>query len=214
MMPDFMMSDSNVQNGRQTSGNDNSDVPDLIRTLQNAYGNAIKHDTANPDSEAMDLRLENASIRLSSRILSAIATDACTSNESKRAGSDDACSLDDEARDLRSLTDVLSYAASQLGRVGASTGGSKGTETLESARVHSLEHLYRMTFAFSQAYLDRSQSPAYLEAAHEQLELARPHIQHEKDLCACGSKGYSDDLLELFELSDRLGLVRTPGDTQ
>jgi len=71
-----------------------------------------------------------------------------------------------------------------------------------------------MTFAFSKAYLDRSQSSAYLEAAHEQLELARQHIQDEKNLSAPSSKGYGDDLLELFELGDHLSLARTPGDTR
>jgi len=214
MMSNLHVRNENVQNGPQTSDSDNADVPDLIRTLQNAYGNAIKHQTANPDSEAMDLVLENASIRLSSRILSAITTAACTSNESATAGSDSACFLDHESPELRSLTDVLSYAASQLERVGASTDRSQGVETLETARVQSLEHLYRMTFAFSKAYLDRSQSSAYLEAAHEQLELARQHILDEKNLSAPSSKGYGDDLLELFELGDHLSLARTPGDTR
>jgi hypothetical protein len=218
-----MMSDLNINlqvlNGEQAPGDDNADVPDLIRTLQNAYRNAVKRDTANPDSEATDLLLENASIRLSSRILSAITTDACTSNDSETTGSDDACSLDHESLDhqsidLRSLTNVLSYAASQLQRIGASAGASNGIETMETARLRSLEHVYRMTFAFSKAYLDRSQGHAYLEAAHQQLELARQHIQDEKDLCTCGSKGYGDDLLELFELSDHLDIARTQGETR
>jgi hypothetical protein len=212
-----MMSDLNVRNGSHTSSSDNADVSDLIRTLQNADSNAIKHDTANPEPEEMDLLLENASIRLSSRILSAITTDACTSNEPETAGSDDACaldheSIDHESIDLRSLTTVLSYAAGQLQRIGASAGGGNGTETLENARVRSLEHLYRMTFALSKAYLDRSQSNAYLQAAYQQLELARQLIQDEKDLCSCSSKGYGNDLLELFELSDHLGMARTPGE--
>lgn len=206
------LSDTNAQNGPQTSDGDNAEVSDLIRILQNAYGNAIKHDTANPDSKATDFLLERASIRLSARILSAISTDACTSNEPDTVGDDDSCFLAHESLDLRNLTNILSYAARQLDRVGVSTGGSKRIETSETARAQSLEHLYRMTFALSKAYLDPSQSHAYLEAAHEQLEHARQHIQDENALCACSSKRHSDDLFELSELSDRLSLVRSHGD--
>jgi hypothetical protein len=229
--PSLTMSDLNDQSETQSSGKENTELPDLIRTLQNAYGNAMKHDTANPDSEATDLLLENAAIRLSSRILSAITSNTCTSNDSETTDSEttdlettdlektdsgDACSLDHESVDLRNLTDNLSYAASQLERVSASAGRSGRSDGAETARVQSLEHLYRMTFVLSKAYLDRSQSQAYLAAAHQQLELARRHIQHEdeKDLCAGTSKGCGVDLLELSELSNRLSLSETPADTQ
>jgi hypothetical protein len=54
----------------QTTDADNRALVQLVRTLDNAYRNAVTHETANPDSETADLLLENASIRLPSRMLS------------------------------------------------------------------------------------------------------------------------------------------------
>jgi len=201
-----MMPDSNVENKSfaKTSDSEDRSLTDLVRTLGDAYGNALKHDTTNPGSVTTDLLLENASIRLSSRILGAITT--CQPADKPDTNSAPTCDLQDES-DLKNLTDMLSYAASQLQRIGRSAGVRDSAETLATARVHSMEHLYRMTFAISKAYLDRSQSPAYLGAAHEQLALARNHIQDEENLCACASQDYSVRLRKLSELDDRLSLM-------
>ena len=61
-----------------------------------------------------------------------------------------------------------------------------------------------MTFALSRAYLDRSQSGVYLQAAREQLGLARKQIQMEQSLWVGRPNEYRVRLLELSELEDRL----------
>lgn len=207
------------------SNNDHQELINLGRILAHTYGNATRHDTASPDSshsrrvnsasKPTDLVLEDASIRLASRIALAITAGACPGGEPETTGTDaPSCVLDDESVGLRNLTDTLSYAASQLQRSGASSDPRRDSETLETAetlettRVHSMEHLYRMTFAISKAYLYRSQSRTYIEAARQQLELARKYIQAEQDLCSCNLEEYRAELLKLSELDDRLSLVR------
>lgn len=210
-----MISDFNIRSepDPQTADNDSRVLIDLVRTLENAYGNAIKHATANSDSEATDLLLENASIRLSFRILLAITADSCPSGEPQPTGAA-ACPLDDESLGLKNLTDMLSYAASRLQRFRRSADVGTEARTPQTTRAQSMEHLYRMTFAISKAYMDRSQSHVYLEAAHEQLDLARKSIQAEKNLCACSAEEYSVRLLKLSELEDRLHLMQTRDDSQ
>ena len=200
---DFTMSYANGPNQQQDVNGAEADVAGSIRTLRNAYGNAMGHRSASQDFDAVDSVLENATVRLSSQLLFAIAANST---------GDTPNTLDRESDDLKNLTDMLSYAAGQLNRIGGSTG-MKGA-SLESARVQSLEHLYRMTFAICNAYLDGSQRQPYLDAAREELELARENIQREADLCDCGSKEYNDEILRLSDLNDRLSHAGASGDAQ
>jgi hypothetical protein len=196
----------NDSNGQQTESGGN-DLGELVRTLGNAYANAITHGAAHADSEDTDLQLEAASIRLSSRIVSEFTTEACRPADrgTGRAVAGGECTFEDEAVSLRGLTDMLSYAAARLQGIGASSGPR--ISPLEVARIRSMEHLYRMTFAVSSAYLDRSQSGIYLVAAREELKFARKHIQLERDLCHCSPRGYTARLLELSDLDERLKQV-------
>jgi hypothetical protein len=195
--------DSNGQTDEDKAG-----FLELFRTLDNAYENAVSHKAANPDSETADLLLENASIRLSSRILSAMNQAPCRQRDPGTIGArTEKCSLDDESIHLRDLTDVLSYAANSLQQLATSMAPRDVTQTLEIARIRSMEHLYRMTFAISKAHFDPSQSGSYFQVAHEQLTLARNSLQAESDLCACSSKGYSGRLLELSEVDQLLSQV-------
>jgi hypothetical protein len=86
--------------------------------------------------------------------------------------------------------------------------GTNGQRALVVARIGSLEHLYRMVFAISRIYLDRSQSGVYLEAAREQLRLARKHLEMERSLCACSDHEHTARLHELSELEDQLKDMR------
>lgn len=193
----------------QTTGGENTAFRELVRTLDNAYENAVTHKAASSDIESADLLLENASILLSSRMLSAMTQGPCHGDE---AGTIEAgtskCALDDESVRLRDLTDMLSYAANRLEQLAASAGPRDTTETLPFARIRSMEHLYRMTFAISKAHFDPSQSTVYFRAAREQLILARSSLQNESSLCACSSKGYSDRLLELSGVDQLLGRIQ------
>jgi uncharacterized protein len=65
-----------------------------------------------------------------------------------------------------------------------------------------------MVFAVAKIYLDQSQSRAYLDAAQEQLRLARGHIEAERNLCECDSSAYAGRLLELSELNDQMNDMR------
>src|SRR5260370_23126150 len=96
--------------------NDNDDLRQLAHILGDAYRNALMHDTPNEDLEAQDLRLESASIRLSSRLLYETTKGSCQSDEHAAIGTvaDRTCVLDDESLGLRGLTDMLSYAAVDL----------------------------------------------------------------------------------------------------
>jgi hypothetical protein len=194
------------------SVNDSSDLPQLAHILADAYGNALMHDTASEDSEAEDLLLESASIRFASRMVYEITEGSCQRDEHSAMGAsaDRTCVLDNESVDLADLSDRLSYAAYRLEDLGRSSpsDGTNSQRTLDAARIASMEHLYRMVFALSRSYLDRSQSGVYLEAAREQLGLARKHMEVERSLCACDDHEYTARLLELSELEDQLEDMR------
>ena len=170
------------------NNNENNNLRQLAHILADAYGNALMHDapnTDNADLEARDLLLESASIRFSSRMLYEITKGSCQPDEHATTGAlaDRPCVLDDEFVGLRSLTDMLSYAAYRLENLGRSAppaDGTNGQRALVAARIGSMEHLYRMAFVLSRIYLDRSQSGVYLEAAREQLRLARKHMEIEQ----------------------------------
>jgi hypothetical protein len=200
---------ANCSGDRSMSGqstSENNDMRELVHPLTLAYENALAHDTPNPDPDVRDLLLESASIRLSSRIAYEVTQGAC-SLESPGGETDSACVLDDESIDLRSLTDMLSYAASRLENLARSslqTEGKAGRRDLVAARIGSMQHLYRLVFALSRVYLDRSQSDVYVDAARHELRLARQHMENERSLCACGSGVYAAQLRELSHLDDTL----------
>jgi hypothetical protein len=190
---------------------------DNLRQLANvradAYGNALMHDASNADLEAKDLLLETASIRFSSRVLYEITRGPCQPDKHAAIGAlaNRTCVLDDESVGLRGLTDMLSYAAFRLENLGRSAppaDGTNGQRALAVARMGSMAHLYRMVFALSRVYLDASQSDVYLEAAREQLRLARKHMEIERSLCACSNHEYATQLQELSELGDQLKDMR------
>lgn len=194
----------------QTADPDNTAFRELVRTLDNAYENAVTHKAKNLDFEAADLLLENASIRLSSRMLSAMIQGSCHRDDSGTVGAGSGnCTMDDESVHLTDLTDLLSYAANRLQQIAASSSPRNAMETLQIARIRSMGHLYRMTFAISKAHFDTSQSSVYFHAAREQLTLARNSLQTESDLCACASKGYGGRLLELSAVDQLLSHVQT-----
>ena len=189
--------------------NEINSLRQLAHILADAYGNALMHDMPNADLEAKDLLLKSASIRFSSLMLYEITKGSCQSDEHAATGTaaDRTCVLDDESVGLRGLTDMLSYAAYRLENLGRSAplaDATNGQRALVVARIGSMEHLYRMVFALSRIYLDRSQSGVHLEAAHEQLRLARKHMEIERSLCACSDHEYTARLLELSGLEDRL----------
>jgi hypothetical protein len=193
----------------QPMNNSNSDIRNLrqlAHVLADAYGNALLHNTPNADLEAADLVLESASIRFSSRLLYEITRGSCQPDRDA-ASPDRTCVLDDESVGLRSLTDMLSYAAYRLESLVRPATPADGTDAQRAvglARIQSMQHLYRMVFAFSMVYLDRSQSDLYFEAAREQLGLARKHMENDRILCACSDHEYTVRLLELSELEERL----------
>lgn len=195
------------------SNGDNNNLPQLAHILADSYGNAIMHDTPNADLEAKDLLLESASIRFSSRMLSEITKGSCQPHQHADIGAlpDLTCVLDDESVGLRGLSDMLSSAAYRLENLDKSTraaDGINGRRALVVARIGSLEHLYRMVFALSRIYLDRSQSDVYLKAAREQLRFARKHMEIERSLCACSDHEYTARLLELSDLEEQLKEIR------
>lgn len=194
-------------------------LPQLAHTLSDAYTNALMHETPNAELEAKDLLLESAAIRFSSRMLYEITQGSCQTAEDaavKGSSVDGTCVLDDESVGLADLTDTLSSAAHRLedlgfedlGRAACVADGGNGKPTPAGARIGAMEHLYRMVFALSKVYLDRSQSGVYVEAAREQLGFARRDMETERSLCACDDSGYSARLLELSEIEDRLSDIR------
>ena len=199
-----------------TMNDSNSDINNLrhfAHILADAYENALMHDSSNADLEAKDLVLESASIRFSSRMLYEITKGSCQPDEHAAPGAlaDHTCVLDDESVGLQGLTDMLSYAAFRLENLGRSAppvDGTNGQRALVLARIGSMEHLYRMAFSLSRIYLDRSQSGVYLEAAREQLRLARKHMEIERSLCACSDHEHTARMQELSELEDQLKHMR------
>lgn len=198
--------------GQPMNKNDDNDLRQLAHILADAYRNALMHDTPNADLEAADLRLESAAIRLSSRLLYEITKGSCQSEHAAIGTvADRTCVLDNESLGLRGLTDMLSHAAGRLESLGRSAppaDSTSGQRALLRARIKSMEHLYRMVFAISRIYLDRSQSAVYLEAAREHLRWARKHMEIERSLCACSDHEYTARLQELSKIEDRLKEVR------
>jgi hypothetical protein len=194
--------------------NDNDNLRQLAHNLADAYGNALMHDAPDDaDLEANDLLLESASIRFSSRMLYEITKGSYQPSAHATIGAlaDRTCALDDASVDLRGLTDMLSHAAHRLEKLGGSAppaGGTNGQRGLVLARIGSMEHLYRMAVSVSRIYLDRSQSGVYLEAAREQLRLARKHMEIESSLCAFSDHEHTARLQELSELEDQLKDMR------
>ena len=195
------------------SNSDINNLRQLAHILADAYENALMHDSSNADLEAKDLVLESASIRFSSRMLYEITKGSCRPDEHAAPGAlaDRTCVLDDESVGLKGLTDMLSYAAFRLENLGRSAppvDGTNGQRALVLARIGSMEHLYRMAVSLSRIYLDRSQSGVYLEAAREQLRLARKRMEIERSLCACSDHEHTARLQELSELEDQLKDMR------
>jgi hypothetical protein len=194
------------------SNSDINNLRQLAHILADAYENALMHDSSSADLEAKDLVLESASIRFSSRMLYEITKGSCQPDEhAAGALADRTCVLDDESVGLKGLTDMLSYAAFRLENLGRSAppvDGTNGQRALVLARIGSMEHLYRMAISLSRIYLDRSQSGVYLEAAREQLRLARKHMESERSLCACSDHEHTARMQELSELEDQLKHMR------
>jgi hypothetical protein len=191
----------------------NYDLPQLARILADAYGNAVVHDTPNADPEAEDLLLESASVRFASRMVHEIIEGPCQRNErpSRESSASRACVLDDESVDLTALSDMLSYAAFRLEDLASSVPSSVATDgqrIFDMARIGSMAYLYRVIFALSRIHLDQSQSGVYLEAASDQLRLARKQMEVERSLCACDDRQYTARWLEMSELEDQLKTMR------
>jgi len=197
----------------QFSPNESSDgVRELMQTLSTAYQNSVMHDAPNTDLETGDLRLENASIDFSLRMLDEIGKGVCQSSDPATPSVvEHACALNDELAGLNDLTDSLSYAAYRLEMISESSsraGLGNSEQTAILARVGSMEHLYRMVFALSHTYLDSTQTAVYLQAADEQLQLARSSIENERALSASDPAQYAMRLQELSQLGDRITYLR------
>ncbi len=192
------------------------DVRLVAQTLGEAYENALNHETLSQEAPGAELGeadslLENAAIRFSSRVLYEMARGSCQQYQAVSMETGNRCILQDESVGLSALSDTLSSAASRLESLRRSLPAATltaGPPDLVRARVGSLEHLYRMAFAVSRMYLDRSQSGAYLEAAHEQLGLARQSIEAERALCSCSDQESVARTLELSQVEDQLSEMR------
>lgn len=190
---------------------DNGQIHELVRILNGAYENALLHDSSKADLESSDVLLETASIQFSSRVLREVKEGSCGSNVQAVAEAS-ACALADPSLALGDWAEMLSYAAyrlENLARSASAPDGSDSSHAVVIERMESMEHLYRMVFAVSKIYLDQAQSRAYLEAAQEQLKLARGHMEAERNLCECDSSAYAGRLLGLTELNDQMNDMRS-----
>jgi hypothetical protein len=209
--PDTAACLTNCASG-QSSNESTDGLRELMETLGTAYQNSLLHEVPNTDLEASDLRLETSSVTFSLNMLDQIAKSVCQSSDpATPAVVDQGCELDDELAGLSNLTDSLSYAAYRLERTSdslarANLSGAEEGSTL--ARIRSMEHLYRMVFALSQLYLDSTQSAVYLQAADEQLQLARSSMENERAVCACDPSGYATRVAGLSQLSTRIMELR------
>jgi hypothetical protein len=182
----------------------------VVRILNNAYENALMHDSSKADLEASDLLLETASIWFSFRALYELKDGSCRS-DAQAAAAAHACALADPSLALGDWAEMLSYSAyrlESLARSASAADDSDNSRAVVTERMESMAHLYRMVFAVAKIYLDQSQSRAYLDAAQEQLRLARGHIEAERNLCECDSSAYAGRLLELSELNDQMNDMR------
>jgi len=196
------------------TNNNQDDMPELIRTLSTAYQNSLQHDRPTARLKTADLILESAAIRLSSRILYEITEGSCAAEGPEAAEPSHPCILDDRSQALMSLTDMLSHSAHRLQQLNQSAPPEQGPDNrqaLNVVRTRSLEHLYRMVFALSRAHFDRGQSRVYLEAAQDELSLARENVEIECDLCARGSPTYTPQMVELDQLDAGLTSLREHG---
>jgi hypothetical protein len=200
---DFAMDESPVS--------DNGQIYELVRILNGAYENALLHDSSKADLESSDVLLENASIQFSSRVLHELKEGSCRSNTQAAAGAS-ACALADPSLALSDWAEMLSYVAYRLENLARSPSAASDSDSSHAVvveRIESMEHLYRMVFAVSKIYLDQAQSRAYLEAAQEQLKLARAHMEAERNLCDCDSSAYAGRLAGLTELNDQMNDMRS-----
>lgn len=184
-----------------------NDVRSLVSVLGAAYENALAHDTTNIPSQDADLILEDASIRLSSRIVYEMTEGSCRElDDLPDVGASQVCNLSDESTELRNLTDMLSYAAARLENLSQSSSRENETKDQHAftARLKSMEYLYRMVFAVAKAFLDRPQGNIYIKAAQLQLRLARKYLEMEHNHCACDFPGYFDRLSKLNQIDEGL----------
>ena len=190
----------------------NDEIAQLVHILNGAYQNSLMHDSGRSDLEANDMVLEEASIRLSARMLDELSEGACSPDTSE--GSAGECALDDPSLALGDWAEMISYAAYRLENAAhsaASTSGTDDSHTAGTERIESMEHLYRMVFAVTKAHLDHLQSHTYLEAAQEQLGMARQHIEGERNLCKCEASGYATRLQDLSALGDKINSLQGVG---
>jgi hypothetical protein len=200
VMNDFPASDAN--NG------DTNEVRQLVRILSGAYQNSLMHGSANADLETSDLLLENASIRFSARLVYELKEGSCNLKAvAQETTPEGACALDDPSLTLGNWSEMLSYAAYRLDNMARSSPATENAENsrgIATERIESMGHLYRMVFALSKSYFDRTQSRTYLDAAQEQLRLARIHMEAEHNLCDCEPSGYRARLLQLSEIDGQI----------
>jgi hypothetical protein len=196
-------------NASPSSMNPNYGISQLLRTLNGAYQNSLMHDSGRTDLEASDLALEDASIQLSARMLDELSEGACGS-DAERVSTNE-CELDDPSLALGDWAEMISYAAYRLenaARSATSTAGADDSHPPVTERIESMDHLYRMVFAVTKAHLDHLQSHTYLEAAQEQIRLARQHMEAERTLCQCDPSGYATRLQKLSALGDQINSLQ------
>jgi hypothetical protein len=188
--------------------NDGDNFGQLAHILSEAYGNALMHDSLDAALEKKDLLLESVSIQFSSNLLYEITEGSCQSDEHTTSPPGGTCVLDDESVGLRNLTDLLSNTAYRLESLSDSAppGDKKSDQAM--ARIGTLKYLYRTAFALSRIYLDKSQRNVYMDAANEELKMARKQMEIERNLCACSDAGHTTRLQQLSQLSDRLRDLR------
>jgi len=180
-----------------------SDIPQLIHVLDGAYRNALLHGSTNQNLASTDATLENASIDFSSRALESMKSEAC--NSGTEPAGDTACSLDDPSLALGDWTEMISYAAYQLENLTRRTNVSADpSRAIVSAHLESMEHLYRMVFAVTKIHFDPTQARTYLDAAQEQLRMARTNMEAERTFCQCDPSGLATRLTAMSELETQM----------
>jgi hypothetical protein len=188
---------------------DHDQIQQLVHILSGAYENSLMHASSKAGLEAEDALLETASIQFSSRALAEIKGGSCGSSEQGTRAN--ACALADPSLALGDWAAMLSHAAHRLENLTRSPSAaydSDNSHAVITERIKTMEHLYRMVFAVSKIYLDQSQTHIYLDAAQEQLGLARQHMEAERNLCACDSSVFAERLRELSELSDQISTIK------
>ncbi|HVM94123.1 MAG TPA: hypothetical protein VMT67_14975 [Terriglobales bacterium] len=191
----------------ESSMSSDSGIPQLVHVLDGAYRNALLHGSTSQNLDSSDAILENASIDFSSRVLESMKSETC--NSGTEAADANSCSLDDPALALGDWTEMISYAAYELGNLARRTNvGADPSRAVVSAHLETMEHLYRMVFAVAKIHFDRTQAKTYLDAAAEQLNLARTQMQAERSLCRCDSSAIASRLDAMSELDNRMNSMR------